>query len=245
VGAPVTALIELPPERRIRRTPRSRILTPLAVLVVGLIVAALVLWQTVGASGDRDAAVTAADEAIDLAAILQQACSQGTIPAQFRQACAVAPETQRTVEEIQVERALPGPVGPAGEPGRVGDPGDPGEPGEPGPPGEPGADSTGPGPVGPQGPAGPPGEPGEDSTVPGPRGPQGEPGEDSTVPGPEGPPGPVGEQGERGAPPVGWVTTREDGSVETCTRAVPFDPDAPQYVCAVESAATGPGRGGQ
>lgn len=77
----------------------------------------------------------------------------------------------------------------------------------------------------------------------GPVGPTGQPGPqgDESIPGEEGesiqgPPGPQGIQGipgEDGEPPLGWTTERADGSVETCNRAAPFDPEAPRYDCEV------------
>lgn len=243
---PATGLIDIPPERRTKKTPRPRFfMRPVVVVILAVLLVLLALWLTSTASGDRTAAETATDAGEDLATLLQKACTAdpASIPERFREACAEAPETQRTVDDIRTDRGLvPGPAGPAGERGT---PGAAGSAGATGAPGTPGADSTVPGPVGPPGPAGPPGAPGADSTEPGPQGERGEPGDDSSVPGPTGPPGPAGPPGADGAdgtdgapgePPVGWVTTKGNGDVETCTRAAPFDPDAPRYECTVDEA---------
>jgi hypothetical protein len=80
------------------------------------------------------------------------------------------------------------------------------------------------------GPAGPSGTPGAD----GQDGQDGAPGE----PGPAGPQGPPGDAGTDGAPPRGWVTTRADGSEETCTRDAGSPDDAPTYRCETTSPPT-------
>ncbi|MDN5919068.1 MAG: collagen-like protein [Pseudonocardia sp.] len=81
---------------------------------------------------------TAADTALDLAAIIRGACEAGTIPGQYAAACERAAQVQ--ADPVPGAR---GPVGPRGAMGPAG--------------------ATGPtGPVGPRGPAGPQGRPGLD-----------------------------------------------------------------------------------
>lgn len=75
--------------------------------------------------------------------------------------------------------------------------------------------------TGPQGPQGIQGETGGTGA----QGPQGEKGDTGSV-GAQGPPG------EDGDPPAGWVVYNEAGNVvEECTRAEPFNPQAPTYTC--------------
>lgn len=129
-----------------------------------------------------------------------------------------------------------------GADGAAGDPGTDGAPGSAGLNGEPG-------------PAGAPGDPGADAPPPTsvtgatvnadnhliltlsngvdvtqvdagalPPGPQGAQGDKGST-------GEQGEQGEQGQPPVQWVTSRADGSIETCKRDDPFDAGSPSYSC--------------
>ncbi len=117
----------------------------------------------------------------------------------------------------------------AGEPGEPGGQGGPGGPGGQGLPGEQG----GTGGTGGQGGQGLPGDPGAEGAP-------GVPGQDGPG-GADGQPGAPGETGEPGAPPIGWTTTRADGSVESCRRADGFDPASPRYSC---TSSGGSGAGG-
>jgi hypothetical protein len=211
----VATVIEMPPERR---TPRSRrIKFPgLPVLIAaGLAALLMAVLLTITASGEKDRADTASTEALSLADTIQQACTAGTIPEQYRVACAEAGRTQQVVQAIQGPR---GPAGDAGPEGPVGPVGPLGPDGPPGPVGPPGADGTGaPGPTGERGRPGIDGTAGEDGTD----------GQNGT----DGAQGDPGDRGPAGEPPVGWTVTRSDGSTETCVRATPFDPAAPRYEC--------------
>lgn len=136
---------------------------------------------------ERDAT---ADQLTDLATLIGQACTSGTIPAEYRQACAEA-------EQVQSQ-----PI-----PGRPGADGPPGPAGPAGPQGPAGRDGVGPacladpaqcrgvngldGSDGVDGAPGAPGQPGE----PGPAGPVGEPG----------PAGPAGQDGGQCAAPQVWA----------------------------------------
>lgn len=153
--------------------------TVVALVVLGLaaIATTLTLTRSATEATDRVESVTTerdatADQLTDLATLIGQACTSGTIPAQYRQACAEAQQVQS--QPIPGAPGADGPPGPAGPPGRDGDspaclsepaqcrgsdgqdgsdgvagaPGDPGQPGEPGPAG----------PVGEPGPAGPAGQ---------------------------------------------------------------------------------------
>lgn len=110
----------------------------------------------------RDAA---AGQAVDLAALIDQACRTGSIPPQYAAACLKAAQVQA--------QPIPGPAGDRGIPGVPGVPGAPGAPGvsppclatptqcqgTPGSPGSPGASGS-------PGAEGAPGAPGEDAPRP-------------------------------------------------------------------------------
>lgn len=112
----------------------------------------------------RDAAT---DQLVDLASLIGQACSGGTIPREYAAACAEAQAVKS-----QPTPGAPGADGPSGPPGPAGADGTPGmnppclaEPGQcrgedgtDGVDGKDGADGA-PGPGGPAGPSGPAGEP--------------------------------------------------------------------------------------
>jgi hypothetical protein len=82
----------------------------------------------------------------------------------------------------------------------------------------------------------------------GPEGREGRKGDDGETPpcmsepdqcrGTNGTDGADGADGRDGAPPRGWVTTRADGSEETCTRDAGSPDDAPTYSCETTSPPT-------
>lgn len=155
-------------------------------------------------------------------------CSSATanIPAAFcRQASSAASAPVVTVPGQAGPAGATGPTGLQGIQGPPGADGVNGPRGVPGPPGAPGMNGVagGTGPIGAQGDPGPAG----------PAGPQGNPGPAGQT-GPSGAGGPTGATGPAGAegePPKSWTYTDALGLQHTCTRADPFDPDAPTYTC--------------
>lgn len=142
-----------------------------------------------------------ADQAVDLAVLIEGACQAGTIPREFLAACQEA----GTVRAVPIP-AVPGAPGLSGRPGLDGSGGAPGQPGQPGTPGAPGTFGT-------------PGQPGS-SGAPGTPGPPGFNGSDGArgQAGTPGLPGAPGAPGLPGAPGCDAGTTRNaDGVCVTAT----------------------------
>lgn len=147
---------------------------------------------------------------LSLAEQVQQTCRANSIAAvELGSAC-------ESAEQV-VADPIPGPTGRPGLRGVQGIPGLTGLRGE----------------VGPRGPVGPPG-----AAIPGEDGADGSPGVDGKdgTDGTDGKDGTDGTDGAPGEPPAGWITTRADGSTETCTRAVDFNPATPRYTCTTAEA---------
>lgn len=140
----------------------------LGIVTVGV---GVLLTSTAAESVDQVEVVTtqrdvATDQLVDLATLIGQACTSGSIPAEYARACAEAEQVQAA--PLQGPAGAPGARGPVGPPGPAGEPGQPGAPGAAGADGASGTDgATGaPGPPGPPGATGPPGPAGPPCVAP-------------------------------------------------------------------------------
>jgi len=214
VGADTGTLVAAARQRRRRQS----FLNALLLLGLGAVMAAgLLLFEQSTRQG------TAIDQLVGSLGDVCGQTDQGALPTEVQEDCFRAERGQ--VPPI-VREGLAGKPGGSGAPGGQGTPGTEGGPGGLGGQGLPG-DQGGQGGTGGQGGQGLPGDPGA----------EGAPG----LPGQAGAGGADGQAGVPGAPPIGWTTTRADGSVESCRRADGFDPASPRYSC---TASGGSGQAG-
>jgi len=217
VGADTSVLVAAARTRRRRQTFLN------ALLLLGLVAvtaAGLLLFDQSDRQGD------AIDQLVGSLGDVCDRTDPAVLPTDVRADCFRA---ERGQAPPVVQEGL---AGERGTPGGQGIPGGQGGPGGPGGQGLPG-EQGGQGGTGGQGGQGLPGDPGAEGApgVPGQDGPGGADGQS----------GAPGETGEPGAPPIGWTTTRADGSVESCRRADGFDPASPRYSC---TSSGGSGDGG-